>query len=118
LRRPSGPARLSNCILTIEGLESRSLLSTLFTLTDQDSLLAIDSASLGAVQAMTPTTGLPAGESIVAVDILPTTGAVFGLGSEDHLYTINLRPVRRRRSTPRPLRQPWSARGSRSTRTL
>jgi hypothetical protein len=77
--------------LSIEGLESRSLLSTLFAITDADSLLTIDSANPGTVEATTAITGLPVGETIVAVDILPTTGAVIGLGSQEHLYTINLK---------------------------
>ncbi len=85
----SRPARRS-ARPSLEGLERRSLLSTVLGLTDQNSLITFDSAGPGAISGVLPISGLPAGESIVAIDIQPSTGTVFGLGSKSHLYAISL----------------------------
>ena len=75
---------------SLEGLERRSLLSTVLGLTDKNSLITFDSAGPGTISGVLPISGLPAGESIVAIDIQPSTGKVFGLGNKSHLYTISL----------------------------
>ncbi|HEY2156763.1 MAG TPA: DUF4394 domain-containing protein [Isosphaeraceae bacterium] len=74
----------------VEGLEGRTLLSTILALTSNDSLLTFDSAAPASVSGVLAITGVPSGESIVAIDFQPATGQVFGLGSKSHLYTIDL----------------------------
>jgi hypothetical protein len=71
-------------------LEGRTLLSTILALTSQDDLITFDSATPSTISGTLPIIGLPLGETIVAIDLQPATGQVFGLGSESHLYTISL----------------------------
>jgi hypothetical protein len=75
---------------TFEVLEGRALLSTLFALTNQDTLVSFNSSSPGTISRTVAISGLSTGESIVGIDLQPSTGQVFGLGSGSHLYTINL----------------------------
>jgi hypothetical protein len=75
---------------TFEVLEGRALLSTLFALTNQDTLVSFSSTVPGTISSTVAISGLSAGEAIVGIDIQPSTGQVFGLGSASHLYTINL----------------------------
>jgi hypothetical protein len=74
----------------VEGLEGRTLLSTILALTSSDSLITFDSAAPASVSGVLAITGLPSGEHVVAIDFQPVTGQVFGLASKSHLYSINL----------------------------
>jgi len=68
---------------------SASKAETIIGLTVQNSLISFDSATPGTVSAVVPVTGLGAGESLLAIDIRPATGQLYGLGSASRLYTIN-----------------------------
>lgn len=52
-------------------------------------LLRVDSRYPGAVLDRTPLTGLPAGVSLVGIDIRPATGDLVGVGSNSVVYTVN-----------------------------
>lgn len=54
-----------------------------------NALVSFDSATPGATSAPVPISGLAAGETILGIDIRPTTRQLFGLGSANNLYTIN-----------------------------
>ncbi len=87
---PRPRSRRRSALPSVEGLEGRTLLSTILALTNNDSLITFDSAAPTSVSGVLPITGLPSGETMVAIDFQPATGQVFGLGSKSHLYTINL----------------------------
>jgi hypothetical protein len=61
----------------------------LIGLTGQNALVSFDSASPGTVSATVPVTGLAAGENLLAIDIRPATGQLYGLGSTSRLYAVN-----------------------------
>ncbi len=73
----------------VEGLEARSLLTTLIALTDHNILLTFDSASPSTIQKSTPVAGLASGELLVGIDLRLSTGALLALGNQSHLYSIN-----------------------------
>jgi len=75
---------------TVEGLESRELLTTLIGLGNANNLITFDSATPGTVQSTFAITGEAPGESIVSIANRPSTGALLGVGSQSHLYSINL----------------------------
>ncbi len=52
-------------------------------------LLRVDSAQPAVIKASLNLTGLLAGESMLALDIRPQTGQLYGLGSTSRLYAIN-----------------------------
>jgi hypothetical protein len=74
----------------VEGLETRSLLTTMIGLTSSNSLLLFDSATPATIQNTIPITGLPSGESIVSITDRPATGGLLALGNNSHLYSIKL----------------------------
>jgi len=64
----------------------------LVALTPTNSLLRFDAANPGVIQSTVPLTGIAGGDSVVAIDVRPLTGLVYGLGlngSTAHLYAIN-----------------------------
>jgi Domain of unknown function (DUF4394)/IPTL-CTERM motif len=61
---------------------------TIYAVTTTNALLTFDSATPGTTTSVA-ITGLQAGESIVGIDLRPTTGQLYGLGSSSRLYTIN-----------------------------
>lgn len=52
-------------------------------------LLRFDSRTPGVILDSTPITGLPAGVSLVGIDVRPATGDLVGVGSNSTLYTID-----------------------------
>lgn len=52
-------------------------------------LLRFDSRTPGVILDSTPITGLPAGVSLVGIDVRPATGDLVGVGSNSALYTID-----------------------------
>ena len=52
-------------------------------------LMRFDSRSPGVLLDSTPVTGLPAGVSLVGIDIRPATGDLVGVGSNSVVYTLN-----------------------------
>src|SRR5206468_8811104 len=86
--RPRVPRR--QCRPWIEFLEDRRLLSSLVALSMNNQLVAFDSGAPGTIQATLPITGLQSGESILGIDFRPGTGQLYGLGSSNRLYVINM----------------------------
>lgn len=52
-------------------------------------LLRLDSRSPGVILDATPVTGLPAGVSLVGIDVRPAAGDLVGAGSNSVVYTLN-----------------------------
>ena len=77
-------------VLAICGMSASRLGAELiYAVTTTNVLLGFDSATPGTVTTIGAITGLQAGESIVAIDLRPATGQLYGLGSTSRLYTIN-----------------------------
>lgn len=77
---------LTACLLAIA---ASAHAESITLLTAANALLRIDSATPGTIQTSVTVTGLSAGENLLAIDFRPATGLLFGLGSGNHLYTIN-----------------------------
>ena len=56
-------------------------------LNDNNQLVRFTNAQPGALQRVTPITGLATGESLLGIDFRPATGGLYGLGSSNRLYT-------------------------------
>jgi len=54
-----------------------------------NSLVTFNSANPGALSAPLPITGLASGENLVAIDVRPATGVLYGVSDQNHLYSIN-----------------------------
>ena len=74
---------------SIESLEIRQVLTSMFGLTSAGQLAAFDSARPSQVGSLTTVTGLKNGEALLGIDSRPATGQLFALGSTGRLYTIN-----------------------------
>lgn len=61
---------------------------TLVGLTATNSIVRFDSATPGTVLAPVALTGLAAGETILAIDLRPTTGVLYGVGSLGGVYSF------------------------------
>ena len=61
----------------------------LIGLTADNRLLPLQLGTTLAAGPAIPLSGLPAGASIVGIDVRPATGAVYGLGSQGQLYVID-----------------------------
>jgi hypothetical protein len=62
---------------------------TIYALTATNRLLTFDSATPGTTTPLIVISGLQPGELILAIDLRPATGQLYGLGSTSRLYTIN-----------------------------
>ena len=76
----------------LEALETREVPALLLGLTAANTIVRFDSATPGSlIGAPVPiTTGLQAGESLLAIDFRPSTGGLYALGSSSRLYTLDL----------------------------
>jgi hypothetical protein len=63
---------------------------TVYAVTFDNRLLLFGSRAPGALVRTTPISGLPAGERIVAIDFRPLDHLLYGVGTDERLYTINL----------------------------
>src|SRR5207244_12505683 len=74
----------------VEALEDRRLLSTVYAVTTAGTLISFDSTFpariLGSPR---PIRGLQGGESILAIDVRPSTGQLYGVGSASRLYVLD-----------------------------
>src|SRR5262245_42128386 len=75
--------------LPMETLERRQLFSGALALSSANELLAFDTSHPGTFTSTTKITNVQAGESILAIDVRPATGQLYGLGSTSRLYRIN-----------------------------
>src|SRR5262245_44803582 len=72
----------------LQGLEDRTVPSTVMALTTSNRLLTFDSATPGHILSARPITGLASGESLLGIDVRPATGELYGLGT-NRLYVID-----------------------------
>lgn len=73
----------------VEMLEGRRLLSVGFLLSTNNQLLQFNTASPREVATPIAISGLQDGEEVVAIDMRPATGGLYGVGSTSQLYTID-----------------------------
>lgn len=62
----------------------------MFGVTSTNALIRFDSDLPGTIQSSTAITGLQSGETILGIDFRPSSNQLYGLGSTDRLYTLNL----------------------------
>jgi hypothetical protein len=62
----------------------------IYGLTTGNALFSFDSSSPGAIGGFIGVNGLEAGESLLGIDFRPFNGVMYGLGSNNNLYAINL----------------------------
>ncbi|HEX5707145.1 MAG TPA: DUF4394 domain-containing protein [Pyrinomonadaceae bacterium] len=60
-----------------------------YALTDTNKILTFDIHTPGTIDRTVSITGLQSGESILAIDVRPSTGQLYGLGSTSRLYRLN-----------------------------
>lgn len=61
----------------------------IFALTNANRLIRFSSATPGLLTLSTPVVGLQAGENLLGIDFRPADGRLYGVSSEDRVYTIN-----------------------------
>jgi hypothetical protein len=64
-------------------------LTTAYALTPANRIVGFSLANPQSVLSDFPVTGLPAGESLLAIDYRPANGGLYGLGNSNRLHTIN-----------------------------
>ncbi len=64
--------------------------TTVFAVTTDNRLIQFSSTNPGSLTADTPITGLMDSEIILGIDLRPATGQLYGLGSSNRLYVINV----------------------------
>lgn len=62
----------------------------IYAVTLDNRFLLFGSAAPGTIVEENPISGLPSGERIVAIDFRPADGLLYGVGTDDRVYTINL----------------------------
>lgn len=93
-RGKRGWAKLSHALgagEAVETLESRQLLSSVFAVTDNNTLLEFDSSNPAAIIRTLPISGLGAGETMTALDFDTVGEKLYGIpsGSRTPVYTID-----------------------------
>jgi hypothetical protein len=73
----------------LRGLARPAPTTTVFGLLEADQLIAISLASPPTPTAIGPVTGLATGETLLGIDVRPSTGVLHGLGSLGGLYAID-----------------------------
>jgi hypothetical protein len=61
----------------------------IYGITSAGNLVSFQSATPGTIASSVPITGLQSGETILAIDLRPATGELYGLGSTSRQYVIN-----------------------------
>ena len=80
--------RLAACALTLGIAPAAAHAELIYGITST-SIFSFDSATPGTITSPVPVTGLQSGETLLAIDLRPATGQLYGLGSTSRLYTIN-----------------------------
>src|SRR3954452_23710513 len=90
-RSPVMPRRSSRWkSLQLLRLEDRLTPALAVGLSTDNLLLFFDTATPGTIERVTPITGLQAGENLVGIDARPADRLLYGVGSTNQLYTINI----------------------------
>ncbi|MBE7174879.1 MAG: DUF4394 domain-containing protein [Mucilaginibacter polytrichastri] len=61
-----------------------------YALSDDNKLMLMNASSAAMVKGTMDITGVESGESILSIDFRPATGQLYGLGSRNHIYVINI----------------------------
>ncbi|MDX6644913.1 MAG: hypothetical protein QOK40_640 [Miltoncostaeaceae bacterium] len=89
MRSPRRAALALAAIAASLALAGPARAATVIALTNDDRLLRLDSSAPGTPLASVPVSGLASGDQLVAIDVRPVDGRLYGLGSESRLYLIN-----------------------------
>jgi Domain of unknown function (DUF4394)/Calx-beta domain len=99
--RPDSPARFRvrygqllfawAAVIAFAGLPTAVRADTAYALTSATSsqILVFDTATPGAVLSTLTISGLRSGETLLAIDLRPSTGELYGLGSTSRLYVVD-----------------------------
>lgn len=77
-------------VAVAEALESRQLMSVVLGLQASNTLIAVDSATPATTLATLKVKGLERRENLLGIDFRPATGLLYGMGSSNRLYTIDV----------------------------
>ena len=90
MRNRSGGAFALTAMLVFAALAptGANAAERLYGVTDDDRLVTLHSDSPGVFRSAKPITGLLGSDTITAIDVRPSTGALYGLSSNSRLYTI------------------------------
>lgn len=80
---------LSICISCNKDDDKDNPVSNAFAIGSSNNLLGFNVSDPGKIISDKPVTGLQTGEAILAIDIRPATGQIYGLGSTSRLYMID-----------------------------
>jgi hypothetical protein len=80
---------LSICISCSKDDDDDNPVSNAFAIGSSNNLLGFNVSDPGNIISNKPVTGLQTGEAILAIDIRPLTGQIYGLGSTSRLYLID-----------------------------
>ena len=64
--------------------------ATVYATTSDNNLVSFDSSSPGVINQSVAITGLAANETLAGIDFRPANGALYGVGSTNQLYTIDV----------------------------
>jgi hypothetical protein len=81
--------RLITLVSFAAPLTSSIQAAVVYGLTVQNAIVTFNSAAPGTVQNTAPITGIGSGETILGIDIRPANLQLYGLGSQNNVYTIN-----------------------------
>ena len=87
--RPSAFAFAAALVAGLSAPAAAPAAEALFGVTTTNTLVTFASDSPGMVRTSVPITGLQPNEQIIAIDIRPATGQLYGLGSSNRLYVIS-----------------------------
>lgn len=91
LNLTTGEATLAGKFVKNTMINSIAIVSTpVFYATDQSNNFLIFNPNLNSTVYSKPITGLQAGETIVGMDMRPSKGQIYALGSSSRLYTVNI----------------------------
>jgi hypothetical protein len=80
---------LSICISCNKNDDDDNPVTNAFAIGSSNNLLGFNVSAPGKINSDKPITGLQTGEAILAIDIRPVTGQLYGLGSTSRLYMID-----------------------------
>jgi hypothetical protein len=80
---------LAAALALLAGAAGQARAENIFVLTTQNQIFSFDSATPGAATLPRNVTGLQTGEVLLGIDIRPRDGQIYGLTSNNRIYTIN-----------------------------
>jgi Ca2+-binding RTX toxin-like protein len=89
VRSPRRAALVLAAIAASLALAGQARAATVIALTTDDRLVRVDTGAPAAPIASVAVTGLASGDQLVAIDVRPLDGRLYGLGAQSRLYVIN-----------------------------